>query len=49
LFFEISIDSVYATLQYAMNTESINGVKGKGNFKPPKADDQENLGLLKRK
>jgi Zn-dependent M28 family amino/carboxypeptidase len=25
-----------ATLQYAMNTQEINGVKGKGNFKPDK-------------
>jgi hypothetical protein len=24
----------YAVLQYAMNTEEINGLKGKGNFKP---------------
>jgi Zn-dependent M28 family amino/carboxypeptidase len=24
----------YATLSYAMNTEEINGIKGKGNFKP---------------
>jgi Zn-dependent M28 family amino/carboxypeptidase len=34
------------TLQYAMNTEAINGVKGKGNFKPK---DSENLGPNKRK
>ena len=24
----------YATLSYAMSTEEINGIKGKGNFKP---------------
>jgi Zn-dependent M28 family amino/carboxypeptidase len=32
---DVNSDAVaYATLQYAMNTQSINGVKGKGNFKP---------------
>jgi len=31
----VNSDAVaYATLQYAMNTEEINAVKGKGNFKP---------------
>lgn len=31
----VNSDAVaYATLQYAMNTEDINGVKGKGNFPP---------------
>ena len=31
---DVNADAVaYATLQYAMNTEAINGVKGKGNFK----------------
>jgi len=35
-----------ATLQYAMNTEEINGERGKGNFKPT---DNENLGSFKRK
>ncbi len=33
--FDINSDAVAAaTLQYAMNTEDINGVRGKGNFKP---------------
>ncbi len=33
---DINSDAVaYATLQYAMNTKDINGVKGKGNFQPP--------------
>ncbi len=42
---DLNADAVAAsTLQYAMNTESVNGVKGKGNFKPEK--DQENLGPL---
>ena len=27
-----------ATLQFAMNTEEINGMKGKGNFKPDHPD-----------
>ena len=40
-------DAVAAsTLQYAMNTEEINGERGKGNFKPR---DNENLGTFKRK
>lgn len=38
-----------ATLQYAMNTEAVNTEKGKGNFKPPKPEDQENEGSRKRK
>jgi len=33
--FDVNSDAVaYATLQYAMNTEEINAVKGKGNFQP---------------
>ncbi len=33
--FEVNSDAVaYATLQYAQNTSDVNGVKGKGNFKP---------------
>ena len=33
---EVNSDAVaYATLQYAMNTSDINGVRGKGNFKVP--------------
>ena len=33
--FDVNSDAVAAaTLQYAMNTEDINGVRGKGNFKP---------------
>jgi Zn-dependent M28 family amino/carboxypeptidase len=32
---DVNSDAVaYAVLQYAMNTEEINGLKGKGNFKP---------------
>jgi Zn-dependent M28 family amino/carboxypeptidase len=32
---DVNSDAVaYAVLQYAMNTEDVNGVKGKGNFKP---------------
>ena len=31
--------TAYATLQYAMNTSDVNGVKGKGNFKPPSTED----------
>jgi Zn-dependent M28 family amino/carboxypeptidase len=44
----VNADAVAASiLQYAMNTESVNGARGKGNFKPPK--DQENLGPFKLK
>jgi Zn-dependent M28 family amino/carboxypeptidase len=33
--FDVNSDAVaYSVLQYAMNTEEINGEKGKGNFKP---------------
>ena len=40
-------DAVAAsTLQYTMNTEEIDGERGKGNFKPK---DNENLGSFKRK
>jgi Zn-dependent M28 family amino/carboxypeptidase len=32
---EVNSDAIaYATLQYAMNTQDINGIKGKGNFPP---------------
>jgi Zn-dependent M28 family amino/carboxypeptidase len=35
---DLNADAIaYATLQYAMSTESVNGVKGKGNFKKPTA------------
>jgi aminopeptidase Y len=37
--YDVNVDAVaYAVLQYAMNTQSINGVKGKGNFKQPARD-----------
>ena len=32
----------YAVLQYAMNTEDVNGVKGKGNFRPKKKNVKPN-------
>ena len=36
---DVNSDAVaYATLNYAMSTELINGAKSKGNFKPPKDD-----------
>jgi Zn-dependent M28 family amino/carboxypeptidase len=36
--YDVNIDAVaYATLQYAMNTSAVNGVRGKGNFKQKKA------------
>lgn len=42
---DLNADAIaYATLQYAMNTESINGLRGKGNFKPPQGADDHNHG-----
>jgi aminopeptidase Y len=39
--FDTNSDAVaYAVLQYAMSTQDINGVKGKGNFTPPALDMQ---------
>lgn len=36
---DVNSDAIaYATLQYGMNTSDVNGLRGKGNFKPPKAD-----------
>ena len=48
---DVNADAVAAsTLQYAMNTEAVNGVRGKGNFKPRKDhDDLDNHGPLKVK
>jgi len=38
---DLNSDAVAAaTLQYAMNTETVNGVKGKGNFKAKKVNDK---------
>ncbi len=43
--FDVNVDAVaYSVLQYGMNTQAINGKRGKGNFKPR---DSENLGPLK--
>ena len=43
---DLNADAVAAAvLTYAMNTETVNGVRGKGNFKT--RDEQENLGPLK--
>jgi len=43
--FDVNVDAVaFAVLQYGMNTQVVNGKKGKGNFKPR---DSENLGPLK--
>jgi aminopeptidase Y len=37
---DVNADAVaYATLQYAMNTEAVNGQRGKGNFKRTDLDD----------
>jgi Zn-dependent M28 family amino/carboxypeptidase len=47
---DLNSDAVaFATLQYAMNTESVNGEKGKGNFKHPILHGVENIGPLKFK
>ena len=38
----VNSDAVaYATLRYAMNTEDINAVKGKGNFQPVPGNSDE--------
>jgi Zn-dependent M28 family amino/carboxypeptidase len=46
---DLNSDAVAAsTLQYAMNTQAVNGVKGKGNFKPKKKPSpSENRGHMK--
>jgi Zn-dependent M28 family amino/carboxypeptidase len=45
---DLNADAVAAsTLQYAMNTEAVNGMKGKGNFKA--RENQDNLGAHKMK
>lgn len=39
---DVNSDAVaYATLQYAMNTQEINGLKGKGNFQPAPGNSGE--------
>ena len=44
--YNVNLDAVaYSVLQTVMNTQAINGKKGKGNFKPVR--DSENLGPLK--
>jgi hypothetical protein len=44
--YDVNVDAVaFSILQYAMNTQAINGRKGKGNFKH--SMDPENLGPLK--
>lgn len=45
---DVNADAVaYSVLQYAMNTQTINGQKGKGNFKP--MSEMENLGSEKQR
>ena len=44
---DINSDAVaFAVLEYAMNTESVNGKKGKGNFKPAPGNSSRNVGSL---
>jgi aminopeptidase Y len=46
---DVNSDAVaYSVLQYAMNTQTINGKKGKGNFKSA-LSEMENLGPLKQR
>lgn len=43
---DVNSDAVaYAVLQYAMNTQDINGQRGKGNFKPDPHDHAEELSV----
>jgi hypothetical protein len=47
---DINSDAIaYATLQYAMNTEDVNAVKGKGNFQltPGTSEESSNNNVLK--
>lgn len=47
---DLNADAIAAaTLQYAMNTEAVDGERGKGNFKPSKRQDQEHAGPHKQK
>ncbi len=40
---DVNSDAVaFATLTYAMNTETINGLRGKGNFQPAPGNSEEN-------
>lgn len=42
---DINSDAVaYAILQFAMNTEAVNGQRGKGNFKMPPAEEDDHHG-----
>ena len=42
--FDINVDGVaYSVLQYAMSTEEVNGVRGKGNFKSHRIMDGPGL------
>jgi Zn-dependent M28 family amino/carboxypeptidase len=42
---DLNADAIaYAVLQYAMNTQAVNGKKGKGNFKPSVGAPPERLG-----
>ncbi len=42
---DLNADAVaFSTLQYAMNTEEVNGVKGKGNFKPAPGNSADHRG-----
>jgi hypothetical protein len=42
---DLNADAIaHSVLQYAMNTQAINGKKGKGNFKPSLAAPPERLG-----
>lgn len=42
---DVNADAIaYSTLQYAMNTEEINGLRGKGNFQPPHGVDDDHQG-----
>ncbi len=44
---DLNADAIaYAVLQYAMNTQAVNGKKGKGNFKSAPGASPERLGHL---
>lgn len=46
---DVNSDAVaYAVLQFAMNTEAVNGQRGKGNFKMPPEEEDDHHGNAKR-
>ena len=46
---DVNSDAIaYTVLQFAMNTEGVNGQRGKGNFKMPPVDEDDHHGNATR-